>query len=110
MEIKFSTCAFVNYPQPMYDPDVVDLFRRGPRPGTLLRGIVIKVTDNRGILLKQTSGFQRGCKRWEPFARMWTLTGEQFAVPNPRYLRWYDEDLEADWRAQRRADERNRLA
>src|SRR5262245_1164935 len=105
-EVIYSTRALVDYPNlPFYDCLTATLNPRGYVGKYLRKGIVSKLTDNGGVLLKTKSGRYRRyrCKSWIPLARVWCRNGRVYKAPNVDKLPWANADLK--WQRQQREDD-----
>ena len=81
--------------KPGYCPYIADV---GPeRPEGLAEGVVLGVTDQRGVLV-----YVRDCPRaegllhtrhWIPFSRVYLRIGHDPNPPHPEDLRWSDKSL-----------------
>jgi hypothetical protein len=96
-----------------YDPWTAAVY--DAKPIGTRRGLVLAVTENRGVLVYVTTygedpadgtednwgrdGIYKR-KHWVPLRRIWTKTGEWQRPPNPNKLAWAEPDQE--WREARR--------
>lgn len=79
-----------------YDPWTAQVYPT--RPVNLHAGIVLKVTEQNGVLL----ALPGKRKHWVPLNRIWTKTGMADFVPNHRSLRWSLEDRVSPQREERK--------